>query len=94
MKKGYIIVGAALAVAILGFANEAAAYGSSGNAEEKVFGILDRVLDMLANFLERIFQSIADAVRSVFTGSGAAEKSSSAADDLAKKAFDFYKTNQ
>ena len=41
---------------------------AANDAEEQIFGIVDRVLDMVASFLERIFQSLADAVRSVFTG--------------------------
>lgn len=94
VNKGYIILGVAVAMVAFGLAAEAYAYGGAQNAEEKVFSIMDRILDMFANFLERIFQSIADAVRSVFTGTGGGtEEASSAASSMAEKAFDFYKVN-
>jgi hypothetical protein len=47
---------------------------AAGAGEDQIFGIVDRVLDTAANFLERIFQSLADAIRSVFTGSDSAKK--------------------
>ena len=92
VKKGYIVLGIAVMAVLVFCATDALAYG---NPEDKVFSIMDRVLDMIASFLERIFQAIADAVRSVFTGvgdSGATEKASAAGHDVAKKAFDFYKS--
>ena len=99
MKKGYILLGFITAAVAFGLANEAAAFGAN-NAEEKVFSIMDRVLDMLAEFLERIFQAIADAVRSVFTGGESAPSESRTTTaaapekDFVEKAFDFYQANK
>lgn len=41
----------------------------ANNAEDQIVGIIERILDVIANFLDRIFQSIADAVKSVWTPS-------------------------
>lgn len=42
---------------------------AAGNAEDQIMGIMERVLDLIAKFLDQIFQSIADAVRSVWSPS-------------------------
>lgn len=96
VKKRYVVLALALALIALG-AHEAYAYGSASHAEDKVFGILDRVLNMLADFLDRIFQSIADAVKSVFSGSGAEKETAKHASfvdegkERARQVLDFYK---
>lgn len=42
---------------------------ASGAGEDQIIGIVERVLNVIADFFDRIFQSIADAVRSVWTPS-------------------------
>ncbi|MAF31507.1 MAG: hypothetical protein VXY83_01665 [Pseudomonadota bacterium] len=69
MKKyvGLFIVVALVATAFV--VGDAAA-----NSEDKVIGIIDRILNVIADFFERIFQSLADAIKSIFTGDDGAKK--------------------
>tara|TARA_R110000868_G_scaffold218576_2_gene469211 strand:+ start:137227 stop:137445 length:219 start_codon:yes stop_codon:yes gene_type:complete len=43
-------------------------------AEDKIVGIIERILNVIADFFERIFQSIAEAIKSIFTGGEDAKK--------------------
>lgn len=52
-------------VAVVIFAQDS--FAASEQAEDKVIGIIDRILDMIAEFLDKVFQSMADAVRSVWS---------------------------
>ena len=69
MKKyvGLFIVVALVATAFV--VGDAAA-----NSEDKVIGIIDRILNVIADFFERIFQSLADAIKSIFTGDDGTKK--------------------
>lgn len=42
-------------------------HAMAAGPEEQVFSIIERVLDMVAQFMERIFQSLADAIRSIWS---------------------------
>ena len=44
------------------------------DTEDKVIGIIDRILNVIADFFDRIFQSFADAVRSIFDGEDSSKK--------------------
>ncbi|MFT7432520.1 MAG: uncharacterized membrane protein YtjA (UPF0391 family) [Alphaproteobacteria bacterium] len=54
------------------FAQDALASASAG--EDKIVGVIERILNVVADFFERIFQSIADAVKSIFSGDDSAKK--------------------
>ena len=65
MKKvvlGLTVVGVCSFVA-------ASALAQSG-AEDQAIGILERVLGVIADFLDRVFTSMADAVRSLWSDDG------------------------
>ncbi|MAI07386.1 MAG: hypothetical protein CMF61_00370 [Magnetococcales bacterium] len=72
MKKymGVFIIVALVAVAFV----VADAAASSGDAEDKIVGIIDRILNVIADFFDRIFSSLADAIKSIFTGDDSAKK--------------------
>ena len=40
----------------------------------KIVGIIDRILNVIADFFDRIFSSLADAIKSIFTGDDSAKK--------------------
>lgn len=67
-------MGTFLIVALVAGAFVAGDAIASAEAEDKIVGIIDRVLNVVADFFERIFQSLADAVKSIFTGDDAAKK--------------------
>jgi len=43
---------------------------AQGGAEDQAIGILERVLGVIADFLDRVFTSMADAVRSLWSDDG------------------------
>ena len=63
MKFKFFMVLAAVAVASL-WAGDALA-----GPEDQAISVIERVLDVIADFLAKVFQSIADAVKSVWTPS-------------------------
>ena len=65
MKKVY------LGVMVLGVCSVVAlsALAQSG-AEDQAIGILERVLNVIADFLDRVFGSMADAVKSLWADDG------------------------
>lgn len=71
MKKylGVFIIVALVAVSFV-VADAAAA----GDAEDKIVGIIDRILNVIADFFDRIFSSLADAIKSIFTGDDSTKK--------------------
>lgn len=66
MKKTNVML-VLVAVCLLGLWSMDAL--ASTNAEDQVIGIVERVLNLIADFFDKIFQSIADAVRSVWSPS-------------------------
>ena len=70
MKKstGILMVGVFATAAF--FASEAAAVVG----EDEVIGIIDRVLNVIADFFDRIFSSLADAIKSIFSGDEGSKK--------------------
>lgn len=67
MKQKWFLLSAVTLVAVVALfsAQDAQAAG----AEDQIMGIVQRVLDMVANFLAQVFQSIADAIKSVWSPS-------------------------
>lgn len=61
-------------VALVGAAFTAGDAMAASDAEDKIVGIIDRILNVIADFFERIFQSLADAIKSIFTGDDSAKK--------------------
>lgn len=41
---------------------------AAATSEDQVIGIIDRILNVIADFFDRIFQSLADAIKSIFSG--------------------------
>lgn len=71
MKK---YVGVFLIVALVATAFVVGDATASSDAEDKVVGIIERILNVIADFFDRIFQSLADAIKSIFTGDDSGKK--------------------
>lgn len=71
MKK-YIWVLAVVGIVAASFAAQDAIAAS--NSEDKIVGIIERILNVVADFFDRIFSSLADAIKSIFTGDDGSKK--------------------
>lgn len=71
MKK---YMGVFIIVALVSVSFVVADAAAAGDAEDKIVGIIDRILNVIADFFDRIFSSLADAIKSIFTGDDSAKK--------------------
>lgn len=68
MKKiGYFVLLAVLTVCVFMVPD----FANASGGEEQALGILERVLDVIANFFDKIFKSLADAVKSLWADEAA-----------------------
>ena len=64
MKKYTWVVIVGLLIGVAFFAQDAFA---ASDGEDKIVGIIERILNVVADFFERIFSSLADAIKSIFS---------------------------